>query len=250
MKLIWEIEKEEIDRLQAFVAKQSGNEFVRHRIKTNVENPPSSVSIETFWQVLVGCLLSSQQRSGPTSPISRLLTSTPFPLNYLFFEEQPNAEAAAKIVLKSFGGIRFTNRIPNQLARNYAIIQEKLWPEIAQRLQLLIQNPSPAVERETAEFIRKRLVGFGPKQSRNLLQGIGLSRYEIPIDSRIIKWLNAFGFPLHLTGRSLGDPHYYNFVSDGVQALCRQCDILPCVFDAAVFSSFDADAWNETNLIW
>ena len=31
----------------------------------------------------------------------------------------------------------------------------------------------------------ERLAGFGPKQARNLLQGLGLTRYEIPIDSRI-----------------------------------------------------------------
>ena len=40
-----------------------------------------------------------------------------------------------------------------------------------------------------------------------------------------------------------------NFVSDGIQAKCRQCDILPCVFDAAVFSSFDGDGWTNANLV-
>ena len=39
-------------------------------------------------------------------------------------------------------------------------------------------------ERETARWIASRLVGFGPKQSRNLLQSLGLGRYEIPLDSR------------------------------------------------------------------
>src|SRR3712207_8726784 len=34
------------------------------------------------------------------------------------------------------------------------------------------------------------LKGFGPKQSRNLLQGLGLTRYEIPIDIRITRWFN------------------------------------------------------------
>ena len=40
------------------------------------------------------------------------------------------------------------------------------------------------------------------------------------------------------------------FVSDGILAMFRQSDILPCVFDAAAFSSFDGDRWTEDNLVW
>jgi hypothetical protein len=91
--------------------------------------------------------------------------------------------------------------------------------------------------------------GFGPKQSRNLLQGLGLSRFEIPIDSRITKWLNAIGFPLKLTANALQDRNYYNFVSDGFQKLCEACEIMPCVLDAAIFSSFDEGKWTEENVV-
>lgn len=44
---------------------------------------------------------------------------------------------------------------------------------------------------EAANFIQDRFKGFVPKQSRNLFQTTGLSRYETPIDSRITKWLNS-----------------------------------------------------------
>ena len=92
--------------------------------------------------------------------------------------------------------------------------------------------------------------GFGPKQSRNLLQGLGISRFEIPIDSRITKWLNSIGFPVKLTANALQDRNYYNFVSDGFQKLCEACDIMPCVLDAAIFSSFDEGKWTEENVVW
>jgi len=90
-----------------------------------------------------------------------------------------------------------------------------------------------------AEYIAANLKGFGPKQSRNLLQWLGLSRYEIPLDSRITKWLNEFGFPVKLSATALQDINYYNFVSDGFQKLAKTADIYPCVLDAIIFASYD-----------
>jgi hypothetical protein len=73
--------------------------------------------------------------------------------------------------------------------------------------------------------------------------GACATRYEIPIDSKVTGWLNEFGFPIRLSAQALSDPNYFGFVSDGVQALCKKAGVLPCVLDAAVFSSFDAEPW-------
>jgi len=48
---------------------------------------------------------------------------------------------------------------------------------------------------------------------------------EIPIDSRLIKWLNEFGFPVRLSASALSDPNYYRFVSQGIQQLCTAADV-------------------------
>ena len=101
-----------------------------------------------------------------------------------------------------------------------------------------------------AKYIQDRFDGFGPKQSRNVLQALGLTRYEIPIDSRITDWLNEFGFPVRLSGDALSDRNYYNFVSDGIQILCEKCDVFPCVLDAAIFSSKDGDGWTKDNILY
>jgi hypothetical protein len=45
-------------------------------------------------------------------------------------------------------------------------------------------------ERIVARVLDEQLRGIGPKQSRNLLQELGLTRYEIPLDSRVAGWLN------------------------------------------------------------
>ena len=42
-----------------------------------------------------------------------------------------------------------------------------------------------------------------------------------------------------LSAAALGDRNYYNFISDGVQELCRQSGVKPCVLDAAIFISFE-----------
>jgi len=75
--------------------------------------------------------------------------------------------------------------------------------------------------RHAARFIDETFSGFVPKQSRNLRHGLGLSRYDIPIDSRITIWLNEFGFPIRLTATALGDRNSFEFVSDGCQRLAE-----------------------------
>ena len=106
-----------------------------------------------------------------------------------------------------------------------------------------------AGDRKAAAFIDDNFKGFGPKQSRNLLQSLGLSKYEIPIDSRITKWLNEFGFPVTLSATGLSDRNYYNFVSNGFQQLCKAAKVTPCVLDAAIFASFDASGWTDENIV-
>ena len=67
-----------------------------------------------------------------------------------------------------------------------------------------------------------------------------MTRYEIPIDSRIIKWLkNNTGLPVTIAAQSLADPGCYDLVMTAIHALCAGAAVLPCVFDAAVFASFD-----------
>jgi thermostable 8-oxoguanine DNA glycosylase len=123
------------------------------------------------------------------------------------------------------------------------------WKIVFETVEDMVGNQAVQKERESAEIINDSLKGFGPKQSRNLLQSLGLTKFETPVDSRITKWLFAFGFPIKLSATALSDKNYYNFVLDGFQAICKTCDIYPCVLDAAIFSSFDGD-WPEDGLVW
>jgi N-glycosylase/DNA lyase len=133
-------------------------------------------------------------------------------------------------------------------ARDFAKLEGGEWQTALSHCDSLIGQNSREAEVRVATYIDRTFGGFGPKQSRNLLQELGLTRYEIPIDSRVTDWLNKFDFPVRLSATALADDGYYNFVSDGIQELCRRCDVMPCILDAIVFSLKDGDGWTEGNV--
>lgn len=250
MKLTWYIDPQDIQRVRAFVEQYRGNAFVQLRVKRNVEGDKPEVTKEDFWQAMVACLLTTQQRSGPGSAVTRFFNTKPFPLALSTCEQSSGLEQFVKTTLTGFGGLRRTNIIAREMADNIRHFEAESWAETYQVVESLRLNDTIPVERQAAHFIAAHYKGFGPKQSRNLLQSLGLTRYEIPIDSRIIKWLNDFGFPLKVSASALSDPDYYEFVMDGIQQLCAECGIYPCVLDAAIFASFDGDGWTAENVIW
>lgn len=250
MKIVWQFDPGDILRIKGFVKLHSNNPFVQQRIQRNLADKKPIVSLDGFWFAMVSCLATTQQRSGPGTPVSRFILIKPFPLSYELCKSQENLYDFTHKILTSFGGIRRTNRLSKEITTNFSRLQHSLWDRTCSVLEELRVSVDAQNERKSAEFIDEHFMGFGPKQSRNLLQALGLTRFEIPIDSRITKWLNDFGFPITLSAGALSDRNYYNFVSDGVQLLCEQSHVYPCVFDAVIFSSYDEDRWVEENVIW
>jgi hypothetical protein len=188
---------------------------------------------------MVSCLLTTQQRAGPNSAVSRFSGTRTFSLNHRRCRQQPNLERFARETLVEFGDIRRSNRLAEEIQYNFTWLEGGGWDEIRASIARLKRNRFQKAEARAADFIDDSLKGFGPKQSRNLLQGLGLTRYEIPIDSRITKWLNEFGFPIVFSSAPLADRNYCGFVADGFRSLCKACGIYPCLLDAAIFSSYD-----------
>jgi hypothetical protein len=247
MKIIWQTSPEDILRVRALIHEQKDNPLVRRR-KGNLAKTKPQVNKSRFWIHMVQMRLTSIQRSDPDSHVSRFCRLTPFPLSYerVCAESRPGRFIAG--VLKGAGGIRFQNIISRQLAANLSVLENKGWPEALENCNRLTRNVLPNVERAVANYIEMNFEGFGPKQSRNLLQSLGLTRYEIPIDSRVTDWLNKLEFPVKLSAAALADRNYYEFVSDGVQILCADSEVYPCILDAAIFAKKDGDAWTDANL--
>lgn len=246
MKILWVVSSEDIQKAKAFIKRYHDNAFVRARIKKNLAKNKSRVTKAAFWRNLVMCLVTTQQRSGPNSLVTRFLNSDSFLLDYSLCESKPRIESAAVKALAKYR-LRRSNVLANEIKGNL-IRLEHHWKEMSKQLDELRLKQNAGTERSVAAYFQGEFKGIGPKQSRNLLQSLGLTRYEIPLDSRIIKWLNSFGFPVRLTAQGLSDEHYYNFISNGIQHLCRKSNIYPCVLDAAIFSSFDKAEWIEKSI--
>ena len=245
MRITWHIDPDDIERVQVFLESHRDSSLVRQRIVANLATNKPAITKDVFWHYMVFCLLTTQQRSGPTSSVARFFEINPFPLSYRVCRQDMDLAEFARTTISAFGGLRRSTIIGKEMVANLSFLNGDGWEHTCQYLDRVRLISSPEAEREAANFIDDHFKGFGPKQSRNLLQELGLSRYEIPIDSRITKWLNAFRFPLRLTAEALQDRNYYQFISDGFQRLSAACDVYPCVLDAAIFSSFDKEDWAE-----
>lgn len=249
MKLIWQIEDDDILKVKSFFEANKDSAFVSNRIERNIKKAIPQFSNDIFWEAMISCLLTTQQRSGPNSAITKFTCTKPFPLNYSACKTSADPKAFAESILTNFGGIRRAKTIGEEIEINLNWLENGGWGTINEMVKQLSGNQTIDMERKSAKIIMNNLKGFGPKQSRNLLQALGLTKFEIPIDSRITKWLTTFGFPIKLSATALGDENYYNFVQDGFQKICTACDIFPCVMDAVIFSSFDEE-WPEDKLVW
>jgi len=255
MEFQWIIKNKDVSLLKDFVRRHQNNNFVKNRIKRNLSDEIPKFSKEEFWKWMLACLLTTQQRSGPNSKISKFLITKPFPLGYRYCKESPSLQEDSYKILTGFGGIRRTNKISDEIVSNLNLLESGGWNDIlqiaAKLLEIRKEKPKSKninLERQACS-IAQNLKGIGPKQSRNLWQALGLTRYEIPIDSRIIKWLNKNGFPFELSTSGLSDENYYRLLMDGIQKWCLESGVLPCVLDAAIFSSYDGE-WPENYELW
>ena len=250
MKITYEITPAEVHVVRSFYKKWENDPFVQNRYHRNVAGQSVAINQSKVWEAVISCLLTSQQRSGPASAVNRFITRKPFPLRLKACRAHPNPAALTRDTIDSFGGIRRGETIGRQAAFNLQRLEENGWPDFLDCFTKLKSAPDRQAERQAARYVAEYLKGFGPKQSRNLLQSLGLTRYEIPIDSRITRWLNEFGFPVILTAQALSNTEYFEFVSDGFQAICEKAGIYPCLLDAAIFTSYDKGKWQPGNIRW
>jgi len=245
MRIAWHFAQNDIDAVRSIVADHRNHVIVRDRIARNLSASKPAVDRQRFWRALTMALLTTQQPSGPRSAVTRFLAGKPYELTYRRCTEISDVAAYVTDRLTTFGGIRRHGVIGSELSRNLALLDDGLWPELLERLASLRAPTTINHERSVADFLHEKMFGLGPKQSRNLLLALGLVRYEIPLDSRVGKWLRGIGFPVPVNPAALADRDYYCFALDGLQLLCAKADEYPCVVDGAVFASFDSEEWRD-----
>ncbi|MGH9505310.1 MAG: hypothetical protein ACRD13_00160 [Terriglobales bacterium] len=233
---------ENVSCIRATVERATASDFFQERKRRNVAGPPPVFSREFFWYVLTGCLLTTQQKSTPGQPVDRFMHKEPFPLA-LPLMQPGNVATLVLSEIRQFGGIRFGPTIANRAEANFQVLSCGGWLAAETNFQILLEQrkrtpaaPDRAAERAAARWAVETLEGLGPKQSRNLWQWLGLTRYEIPLDSRVAAWANKnLDSRMKIDPKELGVPARYESVLDRVQALCGAAGVLPCLLDAAAF---------------
>jgi thermostable 8-oxoguanine DNA glycosylase len=240
MKPIWEIDKATLTEWSDLVKENSNNKLVIERKFRNVKRKGIDLSKANLWKVFVGCQVTTQQRSGPNTPVSRFLDSNSSALSYAKCKVAPSLRQLLEKELTG-AGLRRAPTMASNLVMIHDLLESGEWSVLLQHLASLESNTTQAKEVKVAQYLQsKKYPGLGPKQSRNFIQWVGLSRYEIPLDSRILKKLKQYGCAFVPRAGALSDETVYRFVQAGLQQVAKSLGIYPCVLDACIFSSFDA----------
>ena len=238
MKLLWDFNTKDINRWEEFINDNINNEFVLDRVERNLNRKHVVLSKQRLWYVHIGCQVTTQQRSGPDSLVSIFLNSDSRALNYNKCVEAKNLESLLRNEFKK-ANLRRSNVMAKYLSEIFRKLEDGEWKTLNSHLKSLQKRTTKNKERKVAQYISGAFKGLGPKQSRNYIQWLGLSRYEIPLDSRITKTMKKLGFKFVPKANALSDETVYLLIEDGLQELSKILDIYPCILDACIFSSFD-----------
>jgi hypothetical protein len=110
---------QDIAVVQSLIGRSKDTDFFRERRVRNVSQPPPEFSCDEFWRVLVGCLLTTRQRSTKGSPVDRFLETKAFPLRFNACKSEPSIQRFALKAIESFGRIRFGTTISRRAAENW-----------------------------------------------------------------------------------------------------------------------------------
>lgn len=236
-------------RCRELVDAQAGVGFVEKRRLRNVCRDPrvfkGAPDLPRFWRTYVEAVATTRSKSW--DPQGRTTAVGWFADNYppeLEWDRLPTDDARTEAALHrgflaasnelTVGSIYGSTMKPQQLAAGRRVLAGR-WIKHEPALRTLAEAPQfAAVEREVAAALARDLPGLGPKQSRNVLQILGLVQYEIPLDSRVGNVLvKKIGFDASVNELI---KRRYAHVLDWVQELCARADVPPTLFDAAAFT--------------
>lgn len=162
--------KADIKRIKAFYAENKRNAFVQERIAKNLKRKTHPISKPILWQRVISCLCTTQQKSGPGSKVRDFLLMRPHPLDFKVCQKKNDLRGFARSQYKR-AGLRLIETLADRTKANFRTLEQGLWPEMFSQPKGLRAKGGRQREREVARFIADNLVGMGPKQSRNFLQG-------------------------------------------------------------------------------
>ena len=236
MELIWKLSDSDINKVRDYV-KNNKNQNVERIINRNINHIDRIIDKDSLLRTMLICLLSSETDSYPESKIEQMFKKKPYLLNYQYLFKVRNIEYLFQEVFQTFGITKYVNKVPKYFSTNFEFLEETDWDLELEINRSITNELTKYDERKLADMVDKSFKGFGSKEARSFLLALGVTKYEIPIDYKLIKWLENFGFPIKFSKTALQDILFYHFVSDGIQKLCEISEIYPCVLYTSILSS-------------
>lgn len=225
------VTKGELENYRRLVKKYENHEKVEARHKKNVLREGVAISEKAFWRCFVIGILTTQTKSGKHSPLQNFLDSNPDILNYNYcIALEGKADIENKIPV---GVTRFRKRACLYIIEAIEKFQHGVWFDLEKQLKTIKDDTTLENERIVADFIVEHFNGIGQKQSRNIIQMMGLSKYVLPIDSRVMKKIEELS---GIKVEKLSNKNYI-LIEDRVQSICKKIGVYPCIFDACAFYS-------------
>lgn len=238
MEKTWSTDNKILENIKKIIDENKDKEFVQNRCKKNVKREEICLTKESCWKTFVACEISSQQKSGKSSRVDEFLNSNN---DVVIYErcKKLNAEQISE-QLKN-GKIRWPNKRGEYLIENMKMLENGEWNILLNKLKILNAEHSINEEKDVAKYLSSNFKGIGLKQSRNFIQMLGLSQYEIPIDSRVIKILKTCGVENLPSAGDLQNKKKYLCIEKEIQTACEKLKTQPCILDACFFASFETE---------
>ena len=123
MHISWHINDVDVQRVKK-ILNDNNNIFLKKRKEHNVLKKNIVIDHNTIIKTMIACLLTSQQRSGPHTPVSNFLNLNPFPITHQKMKSLNNISLFTKEILAQNGLTRFIERISKFFSKNIIAIQK------------------------------------------------------------------------------------------------------------------------------
>jgi hypothetical protein len=136
MEFRWVISQDNRKPYGDFVERHKGHSIVKDRIDRNLKHNDVDISKGNFWRVLVSCLLTTQQRSGPGSRVAEFIKAGDPVLDFDYCSTAKNLSKVVEETL-SKNGLRRTERIATEIDHAISWLKQDGWPAVKPQLDLI-----------------------------------------------------------------------------------------------------------------
>ncbi|MGP1532134.1 MAG: hypothetical protein ACTTI5_08125 [Treponema sp.] len=237
MKSVWIIDDDVFNKIKKIVDENINSEIAKERMNKNINKIGIDISKNNVWKVLIGCEITTQQKSGKWSVTDKFLNSNSKLLDFDYCKKQDISFISKEL---QTAGLRRYEKISEWLIQIIQEWESGEWDILLDKLSSINKNHTKDDEKEVISYLMSgKYKGLGLKQSRNFLQWLGLSEYEIPIDSRARKVLKDCGCNFVPGVSALQDKVTYEYLEKGMQLVSERLNIKPCILDACFFASLE-----------